>query len=85
VPPSETQASEEPTPVVSVGSTLGSTLRTKSREISQPMKIQVISNLLEKDDGFEYTDNGRLIAVIRIVREMSSDGRRFVDRSEVSG
>jgi len=44
------------------------------------MKIQVISNLLEKADGLEYTDNGEVKVVIRIVLEMPSPSRRLVDR-----
>jgi hypothetical protein len=59
--------------------------KAKSCENIHPRKIQVISILLEKNDGFEYTDNGGPGVVIWIVLEMIIGGRRFVDRYEVSG
>jgi hypothetical protein len=60
---------------------MGSIPTTKSRENIQPRKIQVISNLLEKNGGFEYTDNGGQATVIRIVCKMIKFSGRFVDQS----
>jgi hypothetical protein len=64
---------------------VGSILRTNIRENIQPRKIQVMSILLEKNDGFEYTDNEGSGIVIRIVREMTSKRPRRVDRPGASG
>jgi hypothetical protein len=49
------------------GPIVPSPFKTKSREIIQPTKIQVISNLLEKRHGFEYTDNGAVNTAMRVV------------------